>query len=157
MAGQAYGPPAIPSRPVDAPVNVVGEAVKPEYGGACITGLIPAVVAQRGADWLPAPLEGATTVVLLVLDGLGWDAVQEHARHLPTLARCDGRSITTVAPSTTASALTSITTGLAPAEHGIVGFRTRVDGIVLNVLSWQSANGRRAPDPFTVQRHPPFL
>jgi hypothetical protein len=32
-----------------------------------------------------------------------------------------------------------------------------VDGRILNVLSWQAGNGRRGPDPFTIQRHQPFL
>ena len=78
-----------------------------------------------------------------------------HAAPLPHLRALEGGRITTVAPSTTASALTSITTGAAPSEHGLVGFRMRVDGDVLNALSWQ-ASGRRTPDPTLVQRHAPF-
>ena len=39
----------------------------------------------------------------------------------------------------------------------MVGFRVAVDGDVLNVLGWQMARAKRAPDPFAVQRHPPFL
>ena len=68
----------------------------------------------------------------------------------------EGHAITTVAPSTTASALTSLATGLAPSQHGIVGFRMRVDDDVLNVLRWTNGT-RRAPDPFNVQRHTAFL
>ena len=78
-----------------------------------------------------------------------------HPGDLPVIAGLDGGSITTVAPSTTASALTSIATGLAPSQHGLVGFRMRVDRTVLNVLRWP--NGKGAPDPFTVQRHDAFL
>ena len=47
-------------------------------------------------------------------------------------------------PSTTATALTSITTGLAPGEHGVVGYRIAVDREVLNVLRWTTP-GRRRP------------
>ena len=36
-----------------------------------------------------------------------------------------GRSITTVVPSTTPAALTSITTGLPPSTHGVTGYRMR--------------------------------
>src|SRR4051812_26344403 len=68
-----------------------------------------------------------------------------------------GGRITTVAPSTTAAALTSLATGMAPSQHGIVGFRIRIDDSVLNVLRWQVPNGRRAPEPFSVQRHTAFL
>jgi hypothetical protein len=131
--------------------------VRPQYDGASIAGLIPALVGGREADWLPESVTGATSVVLLVLDGLGWEGLETHRGALATLGGLESMKITTVVPSTTASALTSITTGLPPAQHGIVGFRMRVDREVLNVLSWQSSNGRRPPDPFTVQRHPPFL
>ena len=51
-----------------------------------------------------------------------------HAALLPELSALDGRAITTVVPSTTPAALTSITTGLPPGRHGITGFRMRVDG-----------------------------
>ena len=36
-----------------------------------------------------------------------------------------GGPITSVVPSTTATALTSITTGLSPGEHGVVGLPHR--------------------------------
>lgn len=131
------------------------------YSGASIAGIVPALVGRAPGQalpaWMPAPVSGARTVVLLVLDGLGWAALAEHPGALTTVAGLEGGPITTVVPSTTASALTSITTGLSPAQHGVTGFRVLVDGRVLNVLSWQGANGRRAPDPFSVQRHPPFL
>ncbi len=69
----------------------------------------------------------------------------------------EGGPITTVVPATTASALTSITTGLAPAQHGILGYRMLVGGEVLNVLRWSVHGGGRPPDPFDVQRHTAFL
>ena len=137
--------------------RVAAEPVAAEYAGACIAGIVPALVAGQPAPWLPDAVRDARTVVLLVVDGLGWDALAQHPDRLPTLCGLEGGPITTVVPSTTASALTSITTGLAPSQHGVTGFRVMVDGRVLNVLSWQAGNGRRGPDPFTVQRHPPFL
>lgn len=136
-------------------VRVV-DPVLPQYGGRCITGLAPALVGVQPVDWLPDAVEGADSVVLLVLDGLGWGALSTHTRDLPVLGGLDGGPITTVVPSTTASALTSLTTGLAPSQHGLVGFRIRIDSRVLNVLSWQTTPGR-APEPFTVQRHDAFL
>ena len=63
-----------------------------------------------------------------------------------------------MAPSTTATALTSITTGLPPGEHGVVGYRIAVDGEVLNVLRWTTP-GRRRPQaipPAELQPTPPF-
>jgi hypothetical protein len=98
----------------------------------------------------------ARSIVLLVLDGLGWEAIDAHRDRVPNLASLEGGPIPTVVPSTTSTALTSLTTGLAPAEHGVIGFRVRLDGSVLNVLSWQG-EARHAPDPHDVQRHAPFL
>ncbi len=44
--------------------------------------------------------------MLLVLDGLGWEQLQDARRLAPTLASMAGGPITTVAPTTTATALT---------------------------------------------------
>jgi hypothetical protein len=132
------------------------EPVRPRYGGASVEGIVPALTGRTDRAWLPEPARDAATVVLVVLDGLGWELLQTRAGELPELSALAGEAITTCAPSTTASALTSITTGLSPIQHGILGFRIRVDGAVLNVLRWTVDQGR-PPDPFRVQRHAPFL
>jgi len=132
-------------------------AVLPALGGACVANLVPALLGTADRSWLPEPAQSAEHVVLLVLDGLGWAAVEEHAAIMPGLSAFDGGSITTVAPSTTATALTSIATGLAPAQHGIVGYRMVVGRDVLNVLRWSVHGGGRPPDPFDVQRHTSFV
>jgi hypothetical protein len=138
-------------------VAAVVDPVRPDLDGASVAGIVPALLAQPRFEWLPVTVREAPHVVLLVLDGLGWNAVQEHAGTMPTIAAMTGGPITTVVPSTTATALTSITTGLPPARHGLVGYRFLLGGAVLNVLRWESRNGNRPPDPFDVQRHPPFL
>jgi predicted AlkP superfamily pyrophosphatase or phosphodiesterase len=131
----------------------------PDYAGACISNLVPILLdaPARPPAWLPAAAL-AEQVVLLVVDGLGWEQLRDRAGLAPTLTSMTGGPITAVAPSTTATALTSITTGLAPGEHGVVGYRMCVDGDVLNVLRWQ-ANGRdvRASiPPEKVQPHEAF-
>jgi hypothetical protein len=128
----------------------------PDYDGAWIGGIVPGVLQGAQPPWFPAAMAGADAVVLLVLDGLGWRMVREHAAHLPVLASMEGAAITTVAPSTTAAGLTSIVTGLTPSEHGVVGYRMRVGGEVLNVLQWRTAAGERGPDPVQVQPHAGF-
>lgn len=131
------------------------DPVKPDYGGANVTNVVPALLGLRaGALRLPAPVVGARTTVLLVLDGLGWDVAS--AGHMPVVGAMTGGPVTTVVPSTTAAALTSITTGVAPARHGITGYRIRLDDTVLNAVRWQRADGRRAPDPVATQRVEPF-
>jgi predicted AlkP superfamily pyrophosphatase or phosphodiesterase len=137
--------------------SVTPDAVLPALTGASVATLFPALLGARAADWLPEPARSAEQVVVLLVDGLGWRAIEEHPDLMPTLAAMDGGAITTVVPSTTATALTSVATGLAPAQHGIVGYRMMVDGDVLNVLRWTMRDGARPPDPFDVQRHTAFM
>jgi predicted AlkP superfamily pyrophosphatase or phosphodiesterase len=137
--------------------------VLPNYGGACVSGIVPALLGPRGTNalpsWFPAPAHGAKQVVLLVLDGLGWDQIGEHPEQTPTLSKMVGGPITTVVPSTTATALTSIATGMAPGEHGIVGYRMNMRGEVLNVLRWSTATGdaRRRFPAKEIQPVPAFV
>jgi predicted AlkP superfamily pyrophosphatase or phosphodiesterase len=137
--------------------------VIPNYSGANVRGVIPALLAPRGASapaWMPRIVADADQVVLLVVDGLGWEQLQERRHLAPTLAAMQGGPITTVAPSTTATALTSITTGLTPGEHGLIGYRIDVGGDVLNVLRWwadRQGDVRRMYEPAQMQPFAPFL
>ena len=132
--------------------------VLPDYGGACVTNVVPALLELAETPrWLPAPAR-AEQVVLLVLDGLGWEQLQERRHLAPVLCSMAGGPITTISPSTTSTALTSITTGLPPGEHGIVGYRMWVESEVLNVLRWSTPRGdsRQVHLPDVLQPHEPF-
>jgi predicted AlkP superfamily pyrophosphatase or phosphodiesterase len=132
----------------------------PDYDGACIANVVPALLEPADAPppWLPSMAAEADQVVLLVLDGLGWDQLEERRHLAPTLSAMAGGPVLSVVPSTTATALTSIATGLAPGEHGVVGYRVAVDGEVLNVLRWSTPGGdaRRHIDPEGFQPYPAF-
>jgi predicted AlkP superfamily pyrophosphatase or phosphodiesterase len=133
--------------------------VLPDYSGPCITNIIPALLDwSESPEWLPAPARGVDQVVLLVLDGLGWLQLHDRRDLAPHLCSMAGGPITTIAPSTTAAALTSISTGLPPGEHGLVGYRLWTDSDVLNVLRWSTARGdaRRLHVPARLQPHAPF-
>ena len=134
----------------------------PDYAGPCLTNVVPTVLGPRrdGAPpWFPAIALDAPQVLLFVLDGLGWVQLQEHHALMPLLAGMEGGAITSVVPSTTATALTSITTGLSPGEHGVVGYRIDVHGDVLNVLRWSTPRGdaRRSIPPESMQPFEAFL
>jgi predicted AlkP superfamily pyrophosphatase or phosphodiesterase len=142
----------------------VGEhPVLPDYAGASVNNIVPALVGRRGTftlpEWMPAPVAGARQVVLLVIDGLGWEQLQARRRLAPTLCALEGGPIRTVAPSTTATALTSITTGMTPGEHGVIGYRINVHGDVLNVLRWSTPEGdaRKRMPPAQFQSVAAFL
>lgn len=136
------------------------EPVLPDYGGACTSGIIPALVGDPddAPSWVPPEAVGADQTIVLVLDGLGWHQFHERRSLMPTLDAMVGRSITTVAPTTTATALTSITTGLPPGEHGVMGYRMAVGRDVLNVLRWTTHRGdaRQSIPPRTINAHEPF-
>ncbi len=146
----------------------VASPVLPDYGRACLTSVVPALFSALAGNrdapgWVPAPVSGARQVVLLVLDGLGWEQLQGFAASAPTLAAATGGPITSVVPTTTATALTSLTTGTTPSAHGIVGYRLRVDGDgppgeVMNVLRWRTSRGdmRRTLPPPRFQPVAPF-
>jgi hypothetical protein len=127
------------------------EPVRPDYDGAWVGGILRALTEQ--APWLPPAAAAAEGVVLLTLDGLGWELLGEHARHLVELPAMQGGPIAATVPSTTSAGLTSIVTGASPAEHGLAGYRIRVAGEPLNGLGWSVHNG---PDPRTVQPVQPF-
>lgn len=140
---------------------------KPDYAGACVTNIVPSILGPRGTSELPSffpdLVRGARQVVLLVIDGLGWhqlrDRVSADASVAPTLASMQGGPITTIAPTTTVTALTSISTGATPGEHGLVGYRIDFAGHVVQMLRWADSKGdvRRRLAPRDVQPCPPFL
>jgi len=142
----------------------MGAPIIPDYAGANVRGIVPALLGPASwssglPEWMPEPVAGSDGVVLLVLDGLGWDQLNAHRELMPTVAAMTGGPIHTVAPTTTATALTSITTGLTPGEHGVIGYRIVLGGDVVNMLRWSTAENavRRSHPPRDVQPFEPFL
>ena len=134
--------------------------VLPDYDGACVSNIVPALLEYPplGDGWMPSGVANAEQVVLLVIDGLGWHQLQARAQLAPTLSAANGGPLTTVAPSTTAAALSSIATGVPPGEHGVVGYKIRVGGQTLNTLRWSTGNGdaRKVIPPRDFQQVPAF-
>ncbi len=102
-----------------------------------------------------ATLPRAESAVLVVIDGLGAISLRGHAGHARSLtAAMTKKDIAqTVFPTTTAAALTSLTTGVWPGEHGLVGYRVRDPerDILVNQLSGWETDGL---DPLTWQGAP---
>lgn len=65
-------------------------------------------------------LSGRKKIAMVVLDGFGWNVFSR----LGLQKDHDVRKSTSVFPSTTATALVSMLTGLPPGSHGIIGYRT---------------------------------
>jgi hypothetical protein len=140
---------------------VVDDPVLPDYEGACTSNVMSPLVEDpdRVPEWFPDGVAGADQVVLWVLDGLGWEQMQDRLSGLRGFPLMSSARITTVAPTTTATALTSISTGLPPGEHGVIGYRMAVDGDdTLNVLRWTTSKGdaRESIPPESVQHDVAF-
>lgn len=75
------------------------------------------------ADLLPADVAPTGRDVVVLLDGVGHQLLREHRSLTPTLRGLEDEivPIRTVAPTTTATAMASLLTGLSPLEHGILG------------------------------------
>jgi hypothetical protein len=102
-----------------------------DYAGGGLVNLIASIVASRGgqprhraaAALPPSELAGHTNVVLLIIDGLGDNFLGRHGEG-GELARRRRGALTSVFPSTTASAITTSYTGCTPLEHGLTGWYT---------------------------------
>ena len=101
--------------------------MRPDYAGGSLVNLVATLVAARGGKALHEPLRDFTldsrvrNVVLLIIDGLGDNYLARHGAG-SELARRRRRSLTSVFPSTTASAITTSYTGRTPLEHGLTGW-----------------------------------
>jgi hypothetical protein len=102
----------------------------PDYHGGSILNLMRSVIQACGGPALPyASLRGLSqeeigasrNLVLLVVDGLGYNFLRRSGA-AGTLVRHVRQRITSVFPSTTASAVTTLLTGLAPQQHGLTGW-----------------------------------
>jgi hypothetical protein len=120
----------------------------PQDGQHTLADLTPALLTAQGvpglADRLAVP--ATRTVCLLLIDGLGWRLLREHADRAPFLSEALGDSapLTAGFPATTATSVASIGTGLAAGRHGIVGYTFEVPGQpLLNTLRWSTQLGDR--------------
>ncbi len=123
----------------------------PAYGGRSLANLAAGLGRAFGDEAADAgPLPGLAPevdpfagrhpdgpVVVFLVDGLGWTALRESATRRPRgpAARWVGRAraLTSVFPTTTTVALTSLSSGAAPGQHGVVGHRVflpRFDAVV---------------------------
>src|SRR3982750_171333 len=104
--------------------------MRPDYAGGSLVNLVASIVAARGGNPRHEPLkkfpavssEAATNLVLLIIDGLGDNYLRR--RGPGELGKRRRGSMTSVFPSTTASAITTSYTGATPLEHGLTGWFT---------------------------------
>jgi len=133
-----------PSGPGSAGWRQDFRALRPDYAGGSIVNLMSSLVLGLGGDATgheplallpPEEVRDYRQVALIVVDGLG-DALLTHLAADSYLATSRRGTLTSVFPSTTAAAVTTFLTGLAPQQHGLTGWHMyfRELGAVLAVL-----------------------
>lgn len=120
--------------------------VTPDYNGLSLANIVPTLLKGVG---LPSNhaipeeffdysvFEGVENIVLFCVDGLGYSHLSKG------LKKMEGIPLTSTAPSTTTTAFPTLTTGLTPQEHGIVGYWVyfRELGEVVSMLRFGPAQG----------------
>ena len=136
-----------PAHPEPTPLDPAAAPV-PRYGAAALADLLPTLAAGLEVPgYAPAlPLQPADRVCVFLVDGLGWEALREHPAEAPFLTSLlpsslggTGAPLTAGFPSTTATSLASVGTGLPPGVHGLAGY-TVLDpheDRLMNQLRWQ--------------------
>lgn len=107
---------------------------------------LPEELAFAASDAVADRLPATRSFVMVVVDGLGHANLAGAKGHAPALARLQRRRIETVAPSTTGAALTTLTTGRLPGQHGLIGYRIRHPqlGLVTTLKDWSGIEDRAA-------------
>ena len=132
--------------------------IEPAYTRRSLSDVVPAVAQALGRPIQPDPPTGlvlptAPSYVVFLVDGLGASLIERYGDAAPYLSALltQHEAGTAGVPSTTATSLTSLGTGLSPGQHGLVGFTSRVPGTqrLLNALFWDSD-----VDPVEWQPHP---
>jgi hypothetical protein len=142
-------------------------AILPDYTGRGLVNIPATVLEAFGArtaddpppltDLDPALLDGARQIVVVLADGLGWWQLERFCATgaTPFLARLVERArqrdaaqlieATTVFPSTTAAAITTMHTARTPQEHGNIAYFVWLDEFaqVTAMLRWGPAVTRR--------------
>ena len=132
-------------------------AILPDYAGGSIVNLMSTIASGLGARDGPyaslrepdiaASLRDRGRVVLIVVDGLGAKRLAHH-HNGSALHRHLRGTLTSVFPSTTATAITTFLTGLAPAQHGLTGWHMYFPDVA-TVGSVLPLRTRRTDQPLT--------
>lgn len=133
----------------------------PDYGRSTIAEVFTSSAAALGLPGFSNALglPSARKVCVVLVDGLGAGLLRKRSGHAPFLRQFldSSRKLGSVFPSTTAAALASLGTGLAPGQHGLVGYDVLdpQQGKVVNMLGgWDAAvqPGRWQPHPTVFER-----
>lgn len=117
--------------------------VAPRYGVGSLADLVPSILGTMGVpgetNRLGLALDGIDRVCVLMVDGLGAELLAANPDAAPFLTSAAPTVLTAGFPSTTATSLSSLGSGLPPGEHGVIGYLLSVPGQerLMNPLKWR--------------------
>ncbi|MBB5937587.1 alkaline phosphatase family protein [Streptomyces zagrosensis] len=165
MAGSSAGPATSSAWPEWQPEGTIldpAAAPVPRYGTGSLSDLLPSVVVGQEVPGLAGTpgldLAPADRVCVFLIDGLGWELLRAHPAEAPFLTSLlassmnrTGQPMTAGFPSTTATSLASVGTGLPPGAHGLPGYTVvnPATGELMNQLRWHPWT-----DPYIWQPYP---
>jgi predicted AlkP superfamily pyrophosphatase or phosphodiesterase len=142
----------------------------PDYEKKCLHRIPGTVAGMLGCDIdrpsLPqdlVPPGESKNVVLVLLDGFGfrhWESCFDDHDFLSALEeKGDVSKLTSVYPSETAAATTSIHTGLTPSDHGLIGWNMYFEdyGAYLKTLPFKTRNGENPTEIYGEGLQPEIL
>lgn len=142
------------------PAKVLDLPPAPAYGRRSVADVLGSAAASLGLDGFTNTLglPAAMRVCVVVADGLGRNLLKQKSAHTPFLRSViqAGQGevpvwLDSAFPSTTAAALASLGTGLAPGQHGMVGYDVldpEQDKVVNLLGNWDPGVDPLAWQPF---------
>lgn len=117
----------------------------PAYGSSSIAEVLTSSAAALGAGAFRNSLflPPSRRICVVLVDGLGMALLKQRGGHAPFLRSAMGnaRTLSAAFPSTTATSLASLGTGVPPGEHGMVGYDVldpAQDKVVNQLGSWDA-------------------
>lgn len=141
------------SEPFDLRISVQNyeQVYLPRYDGYSNMNIAHSVLSRFSAGGTN-PVRGSSDlfnhkkIVVMLTDGLGYGHLMTARKSIQSVEKVLGKAsdigqLTTMFPSTTSTVMSSVNTGLTPAEHGVIGFTMYVKelGSVINTISFTPA------------------
>lgn len=149
--------------------------VIPNYSGMGLANVAPTILKHFGVasknhfpiseDFLDySVFNGIKKIVLMTLDGFGYDMLLDEIKANKPLAFSDlvqnGQMfpLTSVSPSTTVTALSSLSTAMTPQEHGMLGYRMylRELKVIMNMIAFENVTHSNEPMTLNLPSFFPF-
>jgi predicted AlkP superfamily pyrophosphatase or phosphodiesterase len=114
--------------------------VAPDSNGGALCDVLPSLLGAMGTPGFDNTLgvPACRSACALLIDGLGWSLLRRYAADAPRLAALVEHGPVRVGfPATTATSITSLGSGRAAGQHGIVGYTfAEPGGGLMNPLLW---------------------